>query len=200
MTTSLTSRIYKRQKNSEVCFQFKSDRITHTSDWSFSTGRGGVKKHILFRFGQDFKEALNQSHYKHTIPVEVSLERLEIRHKCCYLPRLAQVAVRRLDKEPSAKCHLGEWKTTKQALCEGRCCETMRAFPELCHVERQHLLPREKVATRWTHPGQRTNIQCNFPVVTRGAEVTGVSRRAVLTERHFDYSLCNNLYLQLILF
>lgn len=30
------------------------------ADWTFSTGRGRVKKHFLFRFGNDFKEALNQ--------------------------------------------------------------------------------------------------------------------------------------------
>lgn len=62
----LTFRIYKsnqkkkEKKNNKVCFQFEYDRNTYTSDWIFSTGRGGVKKHILFRSGQDFKEALNQ--------------------------------------------------------------------------------------------------------------------------------------------
>lgn len=44
-----------------------------------------MKQHILFRFGQDFKGALNQLHYKHAIPAEVSLGRLEIRHRATTL-------------------------------------------------------------------------------------------------------------------
>lgn len=44
-----------------------------------------MEKHILFRFGQDFKGALNQLHYKHAIPAEVSLGRLEIRRRATTL-------------------------------------------------------------------------------------------------------------------
>lgn len=159
----------------------------YTSNWNHSTGRGGVKKHILFRSGQDFKEALNQYHYKHTIPVEVSLERLEIRHKCCYYARLAQDVVWWLDKKSSAKMSsqrvekyfLGNQNLNRhfvkkmQRDNEGLFVCVCVSSPRASHVERQHPSLGEsgnKVNPSWL----KNKYTLQFAAVTRRAEAPGV--------------------------